>query len=97
MESLSHLLRDYPSSNMLPQKLLLEDVVKARGGLNSGKVCGGGRPLVNESIKSIPVTLMFWFVEVFNARMLGLKIEVLQSWLVLILIIPRNKSEAVQD
>ena len=42
--------------------------------------------MVNEWIKSMPVTLLFRFVEVFNARMLGLEIEVMQSWLLLILI-----------
>ena len=72
----------------------MEDVVMARSGLNSGKASGGGSPLVNEWIKSMPVTLMFWFVEVFNACMLGQKIEVMQSWQLLILILLRKNPRA---
>ena len=72
----------------------MEDVVKARGGLNSGKVSGGGTPLVNEWIKSMPVTLLFWLVDVFNKRMLGQKIEVMQNWLLLILILLRKDPRA---
>ena len=50
--------------------------------------------MVNSWIKSMPVTLLFWFVEVFSARMLGLKIEVMQSWLLLILILFRKVQRA---
>ena len=93
MASLAYLLRGYSSSSSDPE-VLLEDAVKARGGLNSGKVSGGGSPVVNEWIKSMPVTLLFWFVEVVNTRMLGQKIEVMQSWLLLILIILRTVPQA---
>ena len=92
MASLADLLRGYESSSSDPE-VLLEDAVKARGGLNSGKV-SGGTPLANEWIKSMPVTLLFRPVEVFNKRMLGQKIEVMQSWFLLILILLRKVPRA---
>ena len=71
----AHRLRSIANAERLDgnrdPKILLEDILEAKGSLTSGTSNGGGTLIVNEHLKSLPLTFWFWTLGVFRSRHAG--------------------------